>query len=278
MCIASSKLSVAVRVPDGSLWLSAWLNWNYWGITVHLWSREQRCFQKDLTGEELEWAASSHSLGSQDKKKERGESQPNANIHLSASCSTQVWEVLATCFCYYKVTCHYASLPCWTRSTQTVRDYAACRRQVLFLPEARWHLTSRIGRVTQGKPCLFGQPVHEFGRGVFRCPIGAWFLTGTTAALRVDVSLWKARWGKHWDTDALEGVTALMSICGETLETSRHIGLRLPLPMARLPSIQPSSLFPVPSIAATSPSLSSSADETEEVGLENISALGKLAM
>lgn len=155
--------------------------------------------------------------------------------------------------------------------------------QVLFLPEARFHLTSRIGRVTHGRhvchvwPCLFGQPVREFRRRVFRCPIEACSLTGTTPALRVDASLWKARWGKHWITAALEGATALMSICGETLETSRHIGLRLPLPTAILPSIQPTSLFPAPSIAAASPSLSSSADETEEARLENVSEVGKPA-
>lgn len=76
----------------------------------------------------------------------------------------------------------------------------------------------------------------------------------------------------------MEGVTALMSICGEMLETSRHIGLRLPLPMAILPSIQPSSLFPAPSIAAASPSLNSSAEETEEARLENVNAVGKPAM
>lgn len=84
ICIASSMLSVAVRVPDGSLWLSAWLNWNYWGITVHLWSRERRCFQKDLTGEELDWAASSHSLGSQDKKK--GKRREPAKCQHSSLC------------------------------------------------------------------------------------------------------------------------------------------------------------------------------------------------
>lgn len=106
--------------PGWFFWLSVWLNWNYWGITVHLWSWQRRCFQKDLTREGLDWAATSHSLGSQDKKKERGESQPNSNIRLSAFCSTQVQEILTTCFSFYKVTCHCASVPCWTRSTQTV--------------------------------------------------------------------------------------------------------------------------------------------------------------